>query len=240
MNENMKDFIKRTLTHYIPSLKYNNSYSQAGEDVVMDFLLQQTGLCKPHYLELGASHPVGSNNTYKFYERGARGVLVEADKNLIPIIRKIRPEDTILNIGVGEYDAPEQDFYLFKSSALNTFSREAAQNIEKNGVHKIQAVIKLPVKTINSIIRENFAAYPDLLSIDIEGLDLPVLKTLDFTEYPIPVICAETCGYSENHRKVKNRDIEEFLRTKGYFVYADTYINTICVNHVWFDSAGKK
>src|SRR5687768_18067755 len=32
---------------------------------------------------------------------------------------------------------------------------------------------------------------PNLLSIDIEGLDLPILKTLDFEKYGPDVICAE-------------------------------------------------
>lgn len=240
MIKSIKSLIKKTILHFIPSLKDLNSYSQSGEDVVIDFLLQQIGLYTPRYLELGSHHPTSWNNTYKFYERGARGVLVEANGTIIPTIKRIRPGDTVLNVGVGEVDMDEQDFYTFELSPLNTFNKKEAHYREKNGSYKIQSIIKLPMKNINTIIKENFTSYPELLSIDIEGLDYMVLKTLDFDKYPIPIICAETCEYSENHIKGKNRAIGKLLKTKGYFVYADTYINTIFVNNKWFNSAGKK
>jgi hypothetical protein len=99
--------------------------------------------------------------------------------------------------------------------------------------------VQVPLVNINRIIEENFKELPDFLSIDIEGLDLPVLKTLDFQRFPIPVICAETCQYSENHIKPKDKSIENFLVTKGYFAYADTYLNTFFVNEKWFYSQGK-
>jgi hypothetical protein len=48
------------------------------------------------------------------------------------------------------------------------------------------------------------------------------------------VICAETCQYSENHIRPKAYEIEAFLKTKDYQVYADTYVNTIFVHKNWF------
>ena len=109
-----------------------------------------------------------------------------------------------------------------------------AEKRETSGTYKIKEVVKVPLVTINQIIKENFPAYPDFLSIDIEGLDLEVLKSLDFNKYPIPVICIETCVYSENHIRPKDLTIAEFIIPKGYEVYADTYINTIFVKTDWF------
>jgi hypothetical protein len=103
------------------------------------------------------------------------------------------------------------------------------------GTFKLNEVVKVPLISINKIIKENFESFPDFLSIDIEGLDLDVLKSLDFNHYPIPVICVETCKYSENHIRPKDHSISDFLLTKGYEVYADTYINTIFVYKKWFD-----
>ena len=239
MIKTIKSYIRRTILHFIPSLTDLSSYSQAGEDAVIDFLLQQVDLYWPRYLELGSHHPISCNNTYRFYGRGARGVLVEPNRDIIPTIKRIRPGDTVLNIGVSEVDMVEQDFYTFEISQLNTFNKKEAYLREKSGTYKIQSIVKLPTKSINTIIKENFTNRPDLLSIDIEGLDYIVLRTLDFDKYPIPIICAETCEYSENHIKGKNMDIGKLLRTKGYFVYADTYINTIYVNRKWFNAAGK-
>jgi hypothetical protein len=77
------------------------------------------------------------------------------------------------------------------------------------------------------------------LSIDIEGSDLAALKAIDYERYPIPVICAETSvfDFDKNQLGGKILEIQEFLLANGYFIYADTYINTIFVNKNWFYDA---
>jgi FkbM family methyltransferase len=237
----IKDQIKRTVYSVVPpplqQVKYiHDSYSQAGEDVVIKYLFDSVKLYRISYLELGTNIPDKYNNTYLFYQNGSRGVCVEADETLLSEIKRIRPEDKALSVGVNIGHLAEADFYIFNEPALNTFSKEEAELRESQGNFKIVKVSKVQLKTVEQIIKENFTAYPDFLSIDIEGLDLDVLKTLDFTKYPIPVICAETCAYSENHIKPKSPEISEFMMSKGYFIYADTYINTIFVKKDWFYS----
>lgn len=231
----LKNLIKEKLIRFnLYKSPYGISYAQAGEDVVLDFLLKGLSISKPSYLELGVHSPDVANNTYLFYTRGARGVLVEADSSLVPYIQAMRPDDVVLNVGVGTGNENEADFYIFDVRGLNTFDKEEAEYRHKNGSFEIQQIVKVKLLTINEIILNNFKNFPDFLSIDIEGLDLPVLKTLDFEKFPIPIICAETCTYSENHIKPKNEAIMEFMKSKGYFVYADTYVNTIFVNETWF------
>ena len=130
----------------------------------------------------------------------------------------------------------EADFFVFSDSGLNTFDKEEAEFRQSHSTNKILQVIKVKLISINEIISQNFTAYPDLLSIDIEGLDLEILQTLDLQKFPIPVICVETCTYSENHIKPKDHKILEFMLSKNYEVYGDTYINTIFVNKNWFYS----
>ncbi len=235
MLKSIKHSIKQYIYKIVPPPYNNYSYSQAGEDVVIDFLLREINLIRPHYLEIGVYEPKMGNNTYKFYERGARGVLVEADESLISFIQHVRKEDTILNIGVGDGSQKEADFYIFEAKGINTFSSDEALLRQKSGKFKLAKKTRVPLETINEIIYKNFKTYPDFLSIDIEGLDLTVLKTLDFEKYPIPIICAETCEYSENHIRPKNPMISTFLESKGYFIYADTYINSLFVNKKWFN-----
>jgi FkbM family methyltransferase len=234
----LKDFSKKIIFRFI-NPPWNTSYGQAGEDAVIDFLFSEIRLTTPSYLELGVHTPDTGNNTYRFYRRGSRGVLVEADKTLIPTIKEKRPHDTILNIGVGISNEAEADFYIFDVQGLNTFSKEEAYK-RNEGKYKIKEIVKVPLVSINRIIGQNFKTFPDFLSIDIEGLDLAVLKTLDFQRFPVPVICAETCEYSENHIKPKDKSIENFMLSNGYFVYADTYLNTFFVNEKWFYSQGTK
>ncbi|PCJ01419.1 MAG: FkbM family methyltransferase [Flavobacteriales bacterium] len=236
----LKDFIKNTTYKLIPPPRMNESFSQAGEDCCYGFLFSELNINKPSYLELGVCRPIKGSNTYRFYKQGGKGVLVEADSTQIKLIKEKRPNDLILNIGVSTKSATEADFYVFDVEGYNTFSKEEALNREKNSDSKIVRTDKVVLKPINAIIKENFETYPDFLSIDIEGLDFEVLKTLDLERYPIPVICAETCAFSETHIKPKDKSIEKFMLTQGYFLYADTYINSIFVNDSWFYSVKRQ
>lgn len=233
----IKNFLRKVRNTIFPRpiiIREYNTYSQAGEDSVLSFLFADKKLGKVSYLDIGTNTPDSCNNTYLLYKKGNSGVCVEADKTLIPIIQNVRPKDKILNVGVAVSDQAEADFYIFDISAINTFDKEEAERRAAHGTYKIKQVVKVPLININKIIKENFTAFPDFLSIDIEGLDLDVLKSLDFDQFPIPVICVETCTYSENHIRPKDYSIVEFVISKGYEVYADTYINTIFVNKNWF------
>jgi FkbM family methyltransferase len=233
--------LKKKLINYLIQ-KYNPaviSYSQAGEDSILNFLFRDVKISRPKYLDIGANLPDIGNNTYKFYLKGSQGVLVEADATLLPEIRKKRPKDIILNYGISDKNNEYLDFYIFDVNGLNTFNKDEAFLREKTGICKITKVVKVQMKSINEIIGKYFDTFPDLLSLDIEGMDLQVLKSLDYNRYPIPVICVETCQYSENNIRPKNNHIFEYLGSKGYTVYADTYINSIFVLDNWFKEKSK-
>jgi len=222
------------------------SYSQAGEDAIVRFLFFDKGINPITYLDIGTNEPDANNNTYLFYRNGSRGVCVEADVTLIKKIKKIRPRDKVLNYGVAVGDqskgsGPQDpvngqlaDFYIFDVKGLNTFDKEEAIRREAFGTYKIADVVKVQLISINELISGYFDRCPDFLSLDIEGLDLEVLRSLNYAAYPIPVICVETCQYSENHIRPKDSSIADFLGQQGYEIYADTYINTIFVNREWF------
>jgi FkbM family methyltransferase len=226
--------VKHTVFPKPAIIREYNSYSQAGEDAVLAFLFADKKLDSVSYLDIGTNTPDDCNNTYLLYKKGNRGVRVEADKTLIPDIRNKRPDDKVINAGVAVSDADVADFYIFNIKGLNTFDKEEAERRQSHGTYQINEVVKVPLVNINNIIKENFETYPDFLSIDIEGLDLDVLKSLDFNQYPVPVICVETCIYSENHIRPKDHSIAAFVLSQGYEVYADTYINTIFVHKKWF------
>jgi hypothetical protein len=70
----------------------------------------------------------------------------------------------------------------------------------------------------------------DLISIDIEGRELEILRTFDFERHRPVVICAETLEFASSPSGRKNRDLLAFLKTRGFRAYADTRINTIFVD----------
>ena len=67
-------------------LKY--SYSQGGEDILIDFLLSLIGIKKPFYIDIGAHHPFYLSNTALFYEKGCSGICIEPDPYIFKYIKK--------------------------------------------------------------------------------------------------------------------------------------------------------
>ena len=205
------------------------SYSQSGEDLIIDQIFITLGREQISYLDLGANHPTRFSNTYLFYLRGGHGVCVEPDPLLQPLFRKWRGRDKLLTCGVG-LDKGEADFYIMTSNTLNTFSKEEADRYQGYGRQKIERVIKLPLKPVNEILSEHFETCPNLISLDIEGMDFQILRSLEFGKWRPEVFCIETLTYTEDKTEQKLPEIIEFMKRHGYMVYGDTYINTIFVD----------
>lgn len=202
------------------------SYAQLGEDRILDFLFQRLGIKNPSYLDIGTNHPISGSNTYYFYSKGSRGVCIEPDPALYALIKRHRGQDTILNVGIGLDEQQEADFYIFDTHGWNTFSKEEAEYRKSNG-QPYREVIKMPLKNINQIIASHFSKVPDFISIDVEGLDFEIIKTLDFSKYAPTVLVMETIRFGMTNKEEKQHHIIDYVKSKGYNVYADTYVNTI-------------
>jgi FkbM family methyltransferase len=229
----MNFFRKVVRRLFLPDLQ--QSYSQFGEDLIVTYLFNILGIRQPTYLDIGANHPRLTSNTYYFYDRGASGVLVEPNPRLCKMLRSARPRDVVLEVGVGPEADTDAEFYVFGGYAdgHSTFSKSEATHWETVGLKghpkfPVAKVIRVPLVPINRIIAEHFAGRaPNLLSLDVEGLDLNVLKGLDFERFAPDVACVETLRYDEHQATHKRNDIIEFMLAKKYMVYADTRVNTI-------------
>lgn len=211
------------------------SYSQCGEDLIAAQILAFLKVDKPSYLDIGAFMPVKSNNTYLFYRAGGRGVLVEPNVDLTAELRRMRPDDQTLAIGIGFSDRRETlDYYRMSLPQWNTFDKEEAERRvqETNGQVKIEEVVKTPLVPVNDVIAEHLGGRaPDFLSVDVEGLDLSILKTLDFDRFRPKVICAETL-VALSHRM--DPGLGEYLKSKGYLARGITFPNTLFVDEKLF------
>jgi FkbM family methyltransferase len=206
------------------------SYAQQGEDLVLQAVFEHLGIARPRYLDIGAFHPTIGSNSFLLYVRGSRGVLVEPNPFMAELLRKARPEDVVLDVGVSVDASTSADYYMLRDRPqLNTFSREQADRyVAESGPGAIEKVVKMPLRAVNEILAEHFAdAPPDLVSIDVEGLDLPLLQTLDFARHRPAVFCVETPVYGTNTQREPTL---ELMRGHGYAMRAGTFVNTIFVD----------
>lgn len=206
---------------------YKASYAQCGEDLICAYILRDIfGIQHPQYLDIGAHHPTSLSNTYLFYRQGCRGVCVEPDPFLSEIIARKRPRDTCLNVGIGPESQESVEFYVMNFRTLSTFSKAEAERCATRPEYRIENVISVPLMSINRVISDHFTHAPNLISLDTEGYDLEIIRALDFDNYRPEVFCIETV---EHVTEKKIPDIMEWMGSKGYQVYADTFINTIFV-----------
>jgi FkbM family methyltransferase len=218
-----------------------HSYAQAGEDLIIDFIAKAMQIEGVTYLDIGAHHPTQFSNTYLFYKQGSRGVLVEPDPELSAAIKRVRPGDLCIEAGVGLHSTSASQFFVMSTRTLNTFSEVEAKRYQAMGSQRIEKVLSIPMITLDKIFADHFRdEAPTLVSIDVEGLDLDVLSTLDFDKCRPPIICIETLQYSETREEVKDTRIAQMMSKNGYFAFGDTYINTVFVDFDRWKSVGKK
>jgi FkbM family methyltransferase len=229
--------LKKIFFKLIKPLIGTRSYSQAGEDRILAFLFDTMGIRSISYLDIGANHPEIGNNTYLFYRKGSRGILIEPDPAFNQVLQKARPGDKIVQAAISDKETGEADFYIFNEPSINTLSKQEADLRQQSGKYFIKETQKIKLLTVEKIITDYMNnVMPHLISLDVEGVDYDVLNAFDFSKYPVPVWVIETCEYSENHIKPKTTSIINLMLRKNYFIYADTYINSIFVNKEWFEN----
>lgn len=189
----------------------NISYAQHGDDFMILNLLKLMELPHARYLDLGAHHPFNISNTALLYQRGHRGVNVEANRVLVERFQVHRKEDINVNVGVGPV-AGSFTFYKYDAeSGRNTFSPEEVESLKR--VMTVREVETVPVVTLPQLVTLCCGGrYPEFLSCDIEGFDYDVLCQLPdawvITNSP-SLICVET-------RLAHQGAMRDMLYKKGY------------------------
>ena len=215
------------------------SFSQTGEDRVIKFLFDTMGIQKYRYLDIGAHHPRRLSNTYLFYTLGGSGVLIEPNPVLASMISEVRPRDLCLNVGMAGQSRSSIPFYVMKSDTLCTFSRHEAERMAAECGEEIVEVRYLDVLAPDAVLSDHFSAGLNLVSLDVEGLELEILESFDLQRYRPEVFCIETVSYAIDGDGVKSTELAQFMTSHGYKVFADTYINTIFVDRARWESLGQ-
>lgn len=210
------------------------SFSQSGEDLIINYIFDSLGIQNPSYIDIGAFNPYLLSNTAFFYLKGSRGINIEPSPLLYQNFLKHRPEDINLNIGVGSI-AGEFPFFVMSAETLNTFSESEAREYQKIKGVELKEIKKIPVETLPDILKKYCSKkHPDFISIDVEGHDFEIIKSIDFSLYAPTVICVESITYSQTGNGIKNEEMLRYVESNGYLLYADTNINSIFVKaDVW-------
>ncbi len=203
-----------------------SSHSQMGEDLVVEFLLKLPDWSQMFYVDIGANDPVKYSNTFKFYKLGAKGVCVDPNPAFTRMYKRTRPRDIFVNAGIGFGKLKEADFYEMNWHVFSTFDKEQAEVIQAKyqGRNDIKSVKKLPLISLGDLEGKIGNNKVDFLSLDVEGLDLEILRQWNFNKVSPQLICVEIYDPKTNE---KNMAIHDLLISKGYQLVASNPINGI-------------
>lgn len=202
------------------------TYAQHGDDLALINLFKCLRIDTPSYLDIGAHHPFHLSNTALMYSRGSRGINVEANPALIDNFLQLRPED--INVCAAVVNPARRGLVH-----LNRTSETSGVNsLLAIPGHKIMDSVEVSAYTADEIVTKYAnGVWPDLLSIDAEGMDIPILRSIDYSRGGPKVICAEFVSPGGD----VCAELRALMLDKGYTVHSFAGGNMLLVKSDMID-----
>jgi FkbM family methyltransferase len=147
------------------------SYAQNFEDVM---LWRALGHIKNgFYIDIGAQHPVIDSVSKAFYEKGWRGIHVEATPAYAKLLRKDRPDEIVIEAAVSDQHG-SMSFFEIPETGMSTGDEHIAAMHREKGFPVRE--INVPTLTLADILTITGEREIHWLKIDVEGMEKHVLK----------------------------------------------------------------
>ena len=208
----------------------NTCYAANGEDLLAWNWIStiEADVSKVRYLDIGAAHPTLINNTFFLYRRGASGVLVEPDPEQADRLAAARPRDVVINAGAAFNGCASLTLTKTTNPLLNSFSRERAANVVEQSQswspynrQRIVGSVEAKLIPANELLTRHFGDGPlHFLSIDTEGCDFEILKSIDFQRFAPLVICIERQAPVGKHLEVLGAAYRLVFESTDNFMFA--------------------
>ena len=234
--EEFKKLIKELIikSENLPANAYLNIKSQNLQDlIVLDlFGFKRNGV----FIEAGACDGILNSNTFlleKNYEW--TGLLVEPIKEYYLQLEQNR-DVIISNVALSQVNNQQLDFLITPSKDLSTI-KGYEDNDFHSGNRKNYNITKVPTKTLDQLIVENLQNIEiDFLSLDTEGSEFDIIKSLDLLKHRINVICVEH-NFSMNRDLIHNHLLENNYKKLNFpFLQIDDFyiLNTFFPKNKYF------
>ncbi len=216
----MKIYLSALYKAFISPSKPRKSYSQYAEDLIIQSYFSRK-LKTGRYVDVGCHHPRRGSNTYGLYKKGWSGILIDLEEIKVLANQLIRRRDKVILAAVSD---SEEWAEIFSDKAYSTNT-----TIKKSvSIASEQSIGQVKTQTLTNILnQQNFQKKFELLSIDVEGVDLQVLKGLDLTSYQPQIICIENWSCKNGVAAVLNSEIHQYLNGHNYQLVAVSGLSTI-------------
>ena len=173
-----------------PQRWVRQSYSQEGEDLVLLEILgdQREGF----FVDAGAFHPFRFSNTFLLYQRGWRGLNVDATPGSMDLFDQARPRDINREYALSDSDEMRM-LYLFDEPALNTLCQERAHEIDRNTPFRLVGTAPVEAIRLDTLLAREMPEGQaiDVMNVDLEGWDPMVLESNDWIRFRPRLVLVE-------------------------------------------------
>jgi FkbM family methyltransferase len=191
--------------------------SQDGQDEYLENNIFK-GYKNGFYVDVGAHDGITINNTIYFNKNNNWcGINIEPIKNVFDKLVINRPTDINLNCAVCNNDG-ETEFLCnvgyteMISGIKENYDIRHLQRLEFENMlsGSTTEVIKINTKKLETILDENNISHINYLSIDVEGAEFEVIKSINFDKVFIDII-----GFENNYDDL-SIPIIEYLENNGF------------------------
>lgn len=188
--------------------------SQCGQDAYLNEHIFK-GMRSGRFIDVGAHDGISLSNTWFFEkELGWSGICVEPNPNVFKkLVRErsctcvnvcISNENTVLDFTVVE------GYAEMLSGITTNYDSRHLERIRREVKERGGAInnVQVPSRTLESLIDESGVSEYDFCSIDVEGSEIDVVKSINFDKVKIKYFTIEN-----NYRL---EDINKYLSSKGY------------------------
>jgi len=207
----------------------NIYYSQIGEDVLINNNFINRPRKDGSYIEIGGSNGYNFSNTKFFHDTlGFHGILIEPVPNFFNELVNNRPNDICINAAVDYKESFSKFIGDNHVAGLNSY---LSSSLRKKYLKNAREYM---VKTypISKIIKKTELKYIDYFSIDVEGGELAVLETMDWSipVYIITIELNEKLEESDEEGRKNNQKCREILLKQGF-----TFVKQLDINEFWIN-----
>jgi len=191
------------------------SFSQEGEDKILDRLFPDKN--QGFYVDIGAFHPFQYSNTLLFYLKGWRGINIDATHGSMHLFKDLRRQDINIECCITS-DAREVQLDVYNEPALNSIISGRADEMPNQ--FYVTEQVKMDSRRLEDILDENLPSGVeiDFMNIDVEGADLEVMHSSNWTKYRPRVLVVEDGRFEIFNPNASK--LFSFCQEEGYKIYA--------------------
>ena len=211
---------------YIRNYKFYFNGSQFGEEKKIIKIFEND--YKGTYVDLGCFHPTRSNNTFKLYKKGWKGINIDLNPLTIDLFNFARPDDINICAAISNKETKKKLYFLGDLDSKNTLNLNHKRWLNRHFriSDKDFKIKSIKTRKLDNILKKYNFYDIDFMNIDIEGHELEVIKSLDFKKFKIKVICVEILDYN-NFAINRKKQLISFLKKDNYDLVEKSTINYI-------------